>query len=326
MSNSKFQKKITESLNNVLEQTIENRQEYYNDHDYPELDSVNNLINSISYKNAAVATASSLIPGPWGMISLIPEITIIIRNQIQMVYDIGLAYGHKKEQLQTNLIVGIVLAGIGNGALGLITIHGNKILIKRSGLRLAQKLITALGGRITQQVAKTALAKWVPLAGAAAIGTWTKYSTSKIGQKAVEIFSKTIVYQEEELTEETSFQEINDTIGIERLQILINLMKIDGEIAPEEIKLINQIIESSNLIDSEKNALKDEYRTDKPFIINYESIKEDEKIGILLDLLRLANIDNHFKESEDLFIKDYCRKLNINIEDFETLKHEVLNS
>ena len=38
--------------------------------------------------------------------------------------------------------------------------------------------------------------KWIPVVGAAAMATWSKYSTEKIGKRADEMFKMHIEYQE----------------------------------------------------------------------------------------------------------------------------------
>ena len=77
-----------------------------NPNNLPQLDSVSGLISSYTRNNAAISGGASLIPGPWGMAAVIPELTLVIRNQIQMVYDIGVANG-KQAQLTKELLMGI---------------------------------------------------------------------------------------------------------------------------------------------------------------------------------------------------------------------------
>ena len=150
-------------------------------------DSVSGLISSYTRNNAAISGGASLIPGPWGMAAVIPELTLVIRNQIQMVYDIGVANG-KQAQLTKELLIGIFLTAMGSSAGSLLTIHGGKILVRRASLQVIQKIIAMLGGRVTQQVIKSTVSKGLPFVGAAAMATWTGYMTKNIGEKANELF------------------------------------------------------------------------------------------------------------------------------------------
>ena len=108
-------------------------------------------------------------------------------HQIQMVYDIGVANG-KQAQITKELLIGIFITAAGSSAGSMITIQGGKILVRRASLRVIQKLVAMLGGRITQQAAKSAISKWVPIIGAGAMATWTGYMTNNIGKKADELF------------------------------------------------------------------------------------------------------------------------------------------
>ena len=177
------------ALNSAFDYVIENRSDYYrkNPSNLPQLDSVSGLISSYTRNNAAISGGASLIPGPWGMAAVIPELTLVIRNQIQMVYDIGVANG-KQAQLTKELLIGIFLTAMGSSAGSLLTIHGGKILVRRASLQVIQKIIAMLGGRVTQQVIKSTISKWLPFVGAAAMATWTGYMTKNIGEKANELF------------------------------------------------------------------------------------------------------------------------------------------
>ena len=177
------------ALNSAFDYVIENRSDYYrkNPSNLPQLDSVSGLISSYTRNNAAISGGASLIPGPWGMAAVIPELTLVIRNQIQRVYDSGVANG-KQAQLTKELLMGIFLTAMGSSAGSLLTIHGGKILVRRASLQVIQKIIAMLGGRVTQQVIKSTVSKWLPFVGAAAMATWTGYMTKNIGEKANELF------------------------------------------------------------------------------------------------------------------------------------------
>ena len=177
------------AINSAFDYVIENRSDYYrkNPSNLPQLDSVSGLISSYTRNNAAISGGASLIPGPWGMASVIPELTLVIRNQIQMVYDIGVANG-KQAQLTKELLIGIFLTAMGSSAGSLLTIHGGKILVRRASLQVIQKIIAMLGGRVTQQAIKSSVSKWLPVVGAGAMAAWTGYMTKNIGEKANELF------------------------------------------------------------------------------------------------------------------------------------------
>src|SRR5690606_18808186 len=92
---NKFQEKITEGLGSAFDYVLENGNAFYekNPDKLPQKDNISRIINSCTRNNATISGGASLIPGPWGMIAVIPELTVVLRNQIRMIYDIGVAHG-----------------------------------------------------------------------------------------------------------------------------------------------------------------------------------------------------------------------------------------
>lgn len=185
---SRFKQRITEGIENSFDSVIQNRGDYFSNNPDQRPTDVSRLINSYTRNNATIAGGASLIPGPWGMAAVAPELILVLKNQVQMIYDIGVAKG-KEEQMTKELLIGIFVSALGSGAGGLLVIHGQKVLVRRASLRAIQKVIALLGGKITQQAIKSAVGKWVPLVGAAAIAAWTGYMTRQVGKKADEILS-----------------------------------------------------------------------------------------------------------------------------------------
>ncbi|MFE8646509.1 hypothetical protein ACFX58_15625 [Sphingomonas sp. NCPPB 2930] len=182
-----IQEKITDGLHSAFDSIIETRSKFFKDHPEKINKNVDSIIKSYTRNNAMISGGSSLIPGPWGMLAVTPELVIVIKNQVQMIYDIGQALG-QEEKITKELLLGIFFAAAGTGAGGLLTVQGGKVLVRRASLRVIQKIIAMLGGRITQQALKSAISKWLPVVGAAAMAAWTGYMTRNIGRKAEEIF------------------------------------------------------------------------------------------------------------------------------------------
>lgn len=79
-----------------------------------------------------------------------------------------MAYG-KRDVLTKELIVGIFLTALGESAISVIVIKGSKVLVRRASLRVFQKIVALLGGRITQRALKASISKWAPGIGAGAM-------------------------------------------------------------------------------------------------------------------------------------------------------------
>jgi uncharacterized protein (DUF697 family) len=204
-----LQSKLAEKMIGVFDLVISDRSSHFakNPDKIPDKKSAPSIIKSYSIMNAAISGGASLVPGPWGMVAIIPEIAAVIRNQLAMIYDIGMAYG-KSKVLSKELLAGVLLTAMGAGTGSLLIMQGSKVLVKRVALRQFQRIIVILAGKITQQVLKSAISKWLPVVGAVAMATWSNYWTRQVGKKAIEIFEKEIVLSEEVIEEvplETQF-------------------------------------------------------------------------------------------------------------------------
>ena len=161
---------------------------------------LDDIMTRYANQNFVIAGAANLIPGPLGMLAAVPELTLILRNQIQMIYDLGVAHG-KEAHLTPTTLLGVFASVLGGATIGLASVHGGRLLIKRASLRVIQRIVAWLGGKITQRLLKQLIAKWLPIAGAVLIATWARQSTLEIGRAASELLKHDIAQSDEEFTE-----------------------------------------------------------------------------------------------------------------------------
>lgn len=84
---SDLSKQMTDKLIEALDQVVSERRKYFSEHpeNIPERTSVPHLIDSYSRNNALISGGASLIPGPWGILAILPEIIAVCRNQIALI-------------------------------------------------------------------------------------------------------------------------------------------------------------------------------------------------------------------------------------------------
>jgi len=181
-----LQNKLAEKMMGVFELVVSDRSGHFAKHPdkIPDKESAPSIINSYSLKNTAISGGASLVPGPWGMIAVVPEIAAVIRNQLAMIYDIGMAYG-KSKVMNKELLAGVLVTAMGSSAGSLLVMQGSKVLVKRVALRVFQKIVVLLAGKITQQALKSAISKWLPIVGPAAMAAWSNYLTRQVGKTLV---------------------------------------------------------------------------------------------------------------------------------------------
>lgn len=327
----KLQTQLADKMMGTFDLVLSDRRKYTSEHPekVPSPSGIPNIINSYATANMAVSGGISLIPGPWGMAAAIPEIVILIRNQLAMIYDIGAAHG-KSKIINKELLAGVFLSAMGASAGGLLVMQGGKVLVRRASLRVFQKAIVLLAGNVTQKMLKSMVSKWLPFVGAAAMGAWSNYSTRQIGKKAAEILAKQIEVIEEESDDESILADIAQTkspASVEaapnfttlKIKALINLMKVDKKIKPEERGYIELLIENSGLDDEAKielaNLMDDEAKMQVDFALFAE--EPAEVIGLLVDLIGLAKRDGEFHLAEKIYIKQAGKLMGLSGSDID---------
>ncbi len=329
-----LQNKLAEKMMGLFDFVVSDRSGHYAKHPdkIPDKKSVPSIINAYSMTNAAISGGVNLVPGPWGLVAIIPEITYVIRNQLAMIYDVGMAYG-KSTVLNKELLAGVLLTAMGSSASSLLVMHGSKVLVKRVTLRVFQKIIVLLGGKITQFALKSAISKWFPIVGTAAMAVWSNLLTRQVGKKAIEIFEKDIELSEEVIEDmplEPESKSVPNTTIIHastpsfspdmlKVQTLINLLKVDGVIKAEERDYAQTIIGNADLTEREKTDLTQAIDKSGKFNVDYSAFTSspDDTIGLLVDMVTLAKRDGAFHITEKMFVKQVGKMLGFSDNDIE---------
>jgi tellurite resistance protein len=158
------------------------------------------------------------------------------------------------------------------------------------------------------------------------MAAWSRYTTNKIGEKSIEIFSKEIIFEKDVIEEVniTNFEEKDfniQNINKTKIGIMINLMKIDNNIDTNELKFIEDFMEKIDLTIDAKMELIQELTSKSKISVDYNILKDnsEEVLYLLLDLISLAKIDGEFHITEKLFIKEVAKTLNFNQDELVSL-------
>ncbi|MBC5796147.1 TerB family tellurite resistance protein [Sphaerospermopsis sp. LEGE 00249] len=319
----KLQNQIGEKIITSFDMVAQDRSNYFAKNPYqhqkPSIESVNLIVNGYAKSNGGISAAANLVPGPLGMLAVAPEIVTVMRNQIAMIYDVGVAYD-KQQYLNKELLAGVLISSLGTGANRVIVIEASKIITKKLTPSIFKRIVHQLTGNVVKSAGKSIVSKWLPGVGSTAMGLWSAYSTKQVGNKAIQIFEKEIeILDETQSLSESSIEytdhllpasdlEVNNITG-ERLELLkiktlINLMKVDGSIEPEEKEYLKTIITNANLTVEEIKEIKNSLSAQRTEI-DYSLIAKypDDALGLLIDLIALAKRDGDFHITEKMYIK-----------------------
>ena len=310
-----FQEKFLQVIIPFFEGSINDRKKYYLDNPKPEKQNIDEIINSISLKNGAISGISGLIPGPAGLIAIIPELKATIGNQITMIYDIGVANG-KEEHMSKEMVLSLAMqSGFGSAGINALARQGEKVLIKKASVKAFQQLAKSLGIKVSQSVVKSTVTKFVPVLGGVAIGIWVKYTTAKIGENSAFVLGQNLQIEEIDKVEEIGQDEEEKLEVLEnKVIVLMNLMKADGESGDKEKEYISQIIENIDFGFITKAKFKVDLnlssQTEVDFKILASSTKSD-KDSLLIDMISLAKRDGKIHEKEFEYIMEVCEKIDL---------------
>jgi hypothetical protein len=150
------------------------------------------LISEASFKAAAISGALALPSGPFGWLTILPDLAAIWRLQAQMVADIGGAFGKKGKLTEESMIYCLFRHAAAQVVRDLVTRMGERVVVQRGSLRVAEDVLQRIGIKLVHRVARGGLWRLLPAIGALAVAAYAYYDTDQVGQTAIEFFSKDI--------------------------------------------------------------------------------------------------------------------------------------
>ena len=150
------------------------------------------LISEASFKAAAISGALALPSGPFGWLTILPDLAAIWRLQAQMVADIGGAFGKKGKLTEESMIYCLFRHATAQVVRDLVTRMGERVVVQRGSLRVAETVLESIGIKLVHRVARGGLWRLLPAVGALAVAAYAYYDTDQVGQTAIEFFSKDI--------------------------------------------------------------------------------------------------------------------------------------
>lgn len=293
---SSIKNNLTTGLFDVMEGAFEKRKSDSNNSNYTEAD-VDKIINQYARKNMIIAAASSIVPGPFGVLGSIPELLLNFNNQMNMIYDLGCAH-NKENFINKDLLLDIPIAAFG-GNTNLSALQGASNLLDSPQKVLTEKA-AMLGKSVIEKTLKKSIVQFIPVAGPVLMGIWSKTMTKKISKGSLAFLDQSSVYVENVKPEES--EAIKKQLMIEKIKGLANLIEANNDINEGQMDLIGTIIANSGLANKEKEYyLKEALKTGSNFQLDFELLKNfEEKEDLIMEMIIMAkrsgHVDNYEKE------------------------------
>jgi hypothetical protein len=141
-------------------------------------------------KRAALLSGSlALPPGPLGFMTLLPDLYLIWQTQRQMVADIFAVYGRSAELTRTHMLYCLFRHAASHVVRDVAVRGGQRLVIRQLSGSALRSALGGVGVSISQRLAGNAAGRWIPLAGAAAVGAYAYWDTMQVAKTAQRLLS-----------------------------------------------------------------------------------------------------------------------------------------
>ena len=141
-------------------------------------------------KRAALLSGSlALPPGPLGFMTLLPDLYLIWQTQRQMVADIFGVYGRGAELTRTHMLYCLFRHAASHVVRDVAVRGGQRLVIRQLSGSALKSALGGVGVSVSQRLAGNAAGRWIPLAGAAAVGAYAYWDTMQVAKTAQRLLS-----------------------------------------------------------------------------------------------------------------------------------------
>lgn len=123
------------------------------------------------------------MPGPLGMLTVLPDLYKVWRIQSQMVSDIAGASLTPEHTVHC-----LFRHSLAQGGRDLVRL-GTKAIVTRRSVSALQGIARTLGYRLTHKAIGKAAARWLPAVSAAGAFAYAWFDTRQVGKAAIDLFS-----------------------------------------------------------------------------------------------------------------------------------------
>jgi hypothetical protein len=143
-------------------------------------------------RNAALLSASlALPPGPVGMLTVLPDLYLIWKLQRQLVADIFALHGRTAELTRSHMLYCLFRHLASQVVRDVVVRAGERALVRQMTSAAMSSALGTLGLTVAKRLAGTSAGRWVPLAGAAAVGAYAYWDTLQVAKTARRLLEDT---------------------------------------------------------------------------------------------------------------------------------------
>jgi hypothetical protein len=148
------------------------------------------LARTAARTSAGISGGAALVPGPLGILSLLPDIIGVWRVRAQMVSDIAAIYGKTATLTKEQMVYCLFKHTASQLLRDVVMRSGERFLVRPVSLRMMQSLVAKISIIVGQRAIGKTVARYAPVIGAIGVGGYAYFDTKTVAKTAIELFSK----------------------------------------------------------------------------------------------------------------------------------------
>lgn len=150
------------------------------------------IAQTAATKAAVFSGSLALPPGPLAVLTIIPDLVGIWKLQAQMIADIAGTFGKEFTLTREQMLYCLFRHAAAQLVRDLVARVGERVVVRTLPLKAIQRLVEKIGIKVTQRMAASAAARWLPVIGAMGVGAYAFYDTRQVAKTAIDLFQKEI--------------------------------------------------------------------------------------------------------------------------------------
>ena len=151
------------------------------------------LARAAARTSAGISGGAALVPGPFGLLSLLPEMFGVWRVQAQLVSDIAAVYGKTATLSKEQMVYCLFKHTASQLLRDMVVGSGERFLVRPLSLRMMQSLVAKISIKVGQRTIGKTVARYAPVIGAIGVGGYAYYDTSHVAKTAMALFSREVL-------------------------------------------------------------------------------------------------------------------------------------
>ena len=159
------------------------------------------LARAAARTSAGISGGAALVPGPLGLLSLLPDMVGVWRVQTQMVSDIAAVYGKTATLTKEQMVYCLFKHAAAQLLRDVVVRSGERFLVRPVSLRMMQSLAAKISIKVGQRAIGKTVARYAPVIGAIGVGGYAYYDTKGVAKTAIELFGNEVIVLDGESTD-----------------------------------------------------------------------------------------------------------------------------